>query len=256
MKMARKHLGAIVVASIATASFFARTHQAGAGPIDIALNPSPQATDFSCQSYSFALAMAFNPGSPFKANTTGELRDLERSIRKKMEASATAAGRATNAVQRSDWPGAVNAASNGALVVKSHQFTSVDKAMHFVADTTGVPHAEQLGPTLSLALVKTPVVMSFRRIKGSDYTGGGDGSHIATVFGVELPPQSMGDDAKPKLLIVNSAVKYGATRKNVCWDGDLSDHDKYMAEATLTSDYDLKNFGGKTPYPIDTVVTH
>ena len=135
--------------------------------------------------------------------------------------------------------------TNGILTVKWKEFDHLDPAMHFVAEETGVSDPEVLGAALSAALVKTPVMMSFTRIISSTYPR----SHIVTVFGIQLPPASMDDTAHPRLLLVNSAVKYGGNVKNICAVEDLSDNDRYRAIAAFTDSYDLNLFAPK-PYLI------
>jgi hypothetical protein len=211
---------------------------AWSGPLDIVLNPSPQEFENTCQSYSMALAVSLLPDSPLQANRASELRDLERRIRSALDA------RAINGGVRSDWRAALESATNGVFTLEVSEFAHVDQAMRFVAELTGVPNAGQLGPAISLTRIKTPAIISFKRVAKSVYKG----SHIITVFGVELPPKSMTDDATPELLLTNSAVKYASGRKNLCAAEDLSDADPYRAITTRTSDYELTKFGGPNPY--------
>ncbi|TPJ77211.1 hypothetical protein [Mesorhizobium sp. B2-6-2] len=225
----------IVVASVASAD-----------PIDLVINPSPQEFSNTCQSYSMALAMAFAPNSPFRAETATELRELERRTRKALEASANGAE-----PTRDDWKAAVEEVSNGVLSVDWKAFDHLDPAMHFVADKTGVSNPDGLGEALSAALVQTPVMLSFTRIEESKYAT----THIVTVFGVQLPDASMDDSVKPKLLLVNSAVKYPGGAKNVCAEEDLSDADKYRAIGTITDNYDMTLFKGK-PYLVTFIVSN
>lgn len=208
------------------------------GPLDLVLNPSPQAFTNTCQSYSMALSMAFVPGSPFKADNARELRELERRVRVALEKSAGSAE-----PQRKDWKAAIEGVTSGQMTVQWQEFASLDAAMRFAAEKTGISKPQELGEVISTALVKTPVMLSFLRIAGSRYPAG----HIVTVFGVELPPATMVESARPKLLLVNSAVKYPGGVKNICAQEDLSDADRYRAVLTLTDDYTLKPFGAK-PY--------
>lgn len=208
------------------------------GPIDIVLNPSPQEFGNTCQSYSMALAVSFAPSTPFQADTALELRDLERQIRQALVDSARQNGRPTDQPIRDDWRAAVEKVTNGVLSVTWKSFEHLDSAMNFVADLTGISNPAGLGTVLSVALVKTPALMSFKSIATSAYPH----SHVVTVFGVQLPNQSMGDDATPQLLLVNSAVKYPGGVKNICAQEDLSDVDRYRAITTLTSDYEFTNY--------------
>ncbi|TIM31604.1 MAG: hypothetical protein E5Y63_06190 [Mesorhizobium sp.] len=209
-----------------------------ADPVDIVLNPSPQVTGSTCQSYSMGLAMSFHSASPFKAETPTELRELERRIRAALTDSATANGR-TQPI-RDDWRVAMEKVSNGKLTAKWRSFRNLDSALRFAGDMTGITNPEGLGEALSATLVKTPVMLSFNRIGSSNYL---PQSHIVTVFGVQIPNATMGENAHPKLLIVNSAVKYNNDVKNICANEDLSDTDKYRATADLTNDYDIHRFG-------------
>jgi hypothetical protein len=195
-----------------------------------------------------ALAMTFHPASPFKADTPTELRELERRLRAALKASADSHQRAEPV--REDWKAAMEAVSNGQLSIAWKDFAHLDPAMRFVASQTGISNAASLGATLSVALVKTPVMLSFTRIGTSSYAT----SHIVTIFGIDLPNASMTDSAKPKLLLVNSAVKYAGNVKNICAEGDLSDKDKYRAMATLSNDYDFRLFF-PNPYLVTYVVT-
>jgi hypothetical protein len=238
MRFAAKPLLAGILAICAS------SRSAGAGPIDIVLTPSPQEFSNTCQSYSMALAVSFAPNSPFVADTATELRDLEQQIRAALLASAKQGGR-TQPI-RDDWRAAVEKVTNGVLTVQWKSFDHLDPAIHFVADLTGISNPDALGTVLSVALVKTPAMMSFKRIESSTYAT----SHIVTVFGVQLPDQSMGDDATPELLAVNSAVQYPGGVKNICAQEDLSDADRYRALTTLTSNYELNLFSGDQPYLI------
>jgi hypothetical protein len=210
------------------------------GPLDFVINPSPQEFSNTCQSYSMAMSVTFTPGSPFVANTAMELRDLERRTRAALLKSAGGAEPI-----RKDWKAAVEAVTNGVLTVNWKEFSDLDPAMRFAAEMTGISNPDTLGNVLSVSLVKTPVMLSFMRIGGSSYPSG----HIVTVFGVQLPPASMSNSAHPKLLLVNSAVKYPGGIKNICAEEDLSDADKYRAIITLTDDYDIKPMGAN-PYLI------
>jgi hypothetical protein len=118
--------------------------------------------------------------------------------------------------------------------------------MKFVASLTGISNPEGLGTVLSVALVKTPALMSFKRVESSTYPT----SHIVTVLGVQMPAATMGDNETPKLLAVNSAVKYKGGVKNICADEDLSDSDRYRAITTLTSNYELNKFPRAEPFLI------
>jgi len=217
---------------------------ADAGPIDIFVTPSPQAFSNTCQSYSMALAVAFAPNSPLVADTATELRDLEQQNRAAVLASAKQGGR-TQPI-RDDWRAAVEKVTNGVLTVQWKGFDHLDPAIHFVADLTGISNPESLGTVFSVALAKTPAMLSFKRIESSTYAT----RHIVKVFGVQLPDQSMGDDATPKLLAVNSAVQYRGGIKNICTQEDLSDADRYRALTSLTSNYELYPFPGDQPYLI------
>lgn len=214
---------------------------ASAGPIDIALDPSPQVTGETCQSYSMALAIAFHPNAPMsaKANTVRELREVERRIRAKL---MELTGGATPT--RAQWAAAVKFVTDDALTVDWREFASLDQAMRFAGDLTTVKATSTLGPALSVSLVKTPVMLSFTQIGTSRYAAG----HIVTVFGVDLPQASMGDTARPRLLLVNSGIKYAGGVKNICAVEDLTDSDRYRASATITADYELKRFPGSKPY--------
>lgn len=212
------------------------TPGATAGPIELVLNPSPQEFSNTCQSYSMGLAATFQPNTPFAVTTPVQLRELERKLRKALEDSAKG-----KPPQRGDWKVAMEAVSGGKLTVGWRTFDHLDPAMRFIAEKTGISKPETLGPVLSAGLVKTPVMLSFTRVEKSAYPS----QHIVTAFGVQLPEASMGDSAKPKLLLANSAVKYPNGVKNICAAEALSDNDKYRADLTLSGNYDLTLFDGK-----------
>lgn len=222
-----------------------------AGPADIVLQPSPQAFTNTCQSYSMGLAMSFHPASPYKASTPKELRELELRLRKEVEASAVAGGRSKNDPSQDDWRVAMTRVSGDKLKLTQKSFDNLHDAMAFVVEKTGISAPETLGTTLSAQLVKTPVLMSFHQIEGSDYRGKrrdgqpGQGSHIVTVLGVQMPPATLDETAKPKLLFVNSAVKYKNNEKNVCETSDLPGDNIYSAIVRLTDKYDRKLHDGK-----------
>jgi len=233
-------------AGVLLAGFLACTSlcEATAGPIDIVIDPAPQAFSNTCQSYSLGLAMAFEPTSPYQAGTATELRDLEENLRQAIDDSVSQHPKSErpDGPIRDDWRAAVEKVTSNALTVKWKSFNDLDSAMRFVGDKTNVTDPESLGTTLSAALVKTPVLLSFKRVQGSSYST----SHIVTVFGVELPQASLAENAHPKLVIVNSAVKYAGGVKNVCSVSDLSDADRYQATSVLTDDYDFNLFSGNT----------
>ncbi|OWV64036.1 hypothetical protein ATY76_21465 [Rhizobium sp. R339] len=231
------------VAAVLLIGFAAST--ARADPVDLVLNPSPQEFSNTCQSYSMGLAMAFHPSSPFAATTPTELRELERRLRKALTDSAAANNHPV--ATREDWKVAVETVSNDVLTVSVESFKDLDPAMQFVAQKTAISNPEGLGDVLSAALVSTPVMMSFTRIESSDYK---PQSHIVTVFGVQLPNASMDNTAHPKLLLVNSAVKYANNVKNICAQEALSDNDRYRAMVSLTDNYELNLFGNTKPYVI------
>jgi hypothetical protein len=239
--ISKRMLGALAASLIAAPSVSL------GGPIDVALDPAPQEFTDTCQSYSLALAMSFQPSSPYKANTPTELRELERRVRQAMLDSASQNGR-TEPV-RDDWKAAVESVASSALTVRWQSFSNLDAASHFIADKTGISSASSLGAGLSVALIQTPVIISFTRIAGSQYAT----SHIVTVFGIDLPPATLADTAHPPMLLVNSAVKFAGGRKNICANEALSDHDPYRAVAALTDDYDLKLFS--PPYLVTWVDT-
>lgn len=221
------------------------TH-AMAGPIDIALDPSPQEFANTCQSYSLGLAMTFSPNSPIKADTQIELRNLERQLRVEIVRNWQKVHPNDKDPNRDDWKEAVEKLSSNALTLQWKSFNHVDDAMRFVGSSTGITSPETLGTVLSVAVVKTPVMLSFKKIESSDYRGAaGTGSHIVTVFGVQLPPATMTDDAHPKLLLVNSAVKFLGGKRNICSEEALSDDDRYSAVTTLTDNYVLYPHGAK-----------
>jgi hypothetical protein len=71
-----------------------------------------------------------------------------------------------------------------------------------------------------------------------------------SVFGVQLPNASMGDNDTPKLLVANSAVKFANGVKNICAEEALSDSDRYRAVTTLTGNCQIHKFSGSRPYLI------
>jgi hypothetical protein len=221
--------------------YLAATCPATSGPVDIVLDPSPQETGSDCQSYSLALALSLNPNSPIKADTPKALRNLEESIR--AEIVDRAAGHEPG---RADWAFAVDTVTHGKLKLVSKSFAHLDDLMRFVGNLTQITAPSTLGLNLSAILVHTPVLLSFTRIGNSIYPGG----HIVTALGVDLPPASMGDNAHPGLLMVNSAVKYKDNIKRICAKSDLSDTDRYSATSTIVTNYDLKKFDPK-PYLVD-----
>ena len=184
------------------------------------------------------LAATFDSNSPFSVSTPMQLRELERKLRKALEDSAKG-----KLPVRTDRKAAMEAVSGGKLTVAWREFDHLDPAMRFVAQKTGISRPETLGSALSASLVKTPVMLSFTRVARSAYPS----QHIVTALGVQLPEATMADTAKPKLLLVNSAVKYPNGAKNICAAEALSDNDKYRADLTLTGDYDFTLFSGK-PY--------
>lgn len=225
---------------------------ASAQQTELVLTAPPQAFLNSCQSYSIAVAMGYVPSAPFKAETPQELRELEQRVYAKLQEIAVSKNTQVGMLPATDLAAAIETVTSNALTLVSKQFAHLDDAMRFIATETGISSPEGLGATLAVNLVKRPVLLSFSRIKASSYASG----HVVSVFGVQLPPATMGDSAKPKLLVLNSAVKYAGGIKNACENNDFpgpqSPGDKrYSAVLTLTDDYAIRFTG---PFYVNRVV--
>lgn len=217
---------------------------AGAQQTELVFTAPPQAFLNSCQSYSIAVAMGYVPSAPYKAETPQELRDLEQRVYAKLKQIAESKNTEIGKLPATDLAASIEFVTSNALTLVSKQFAHLDDAMRFIATETGISDPAGLGATLSVTLVKKPVLLSFSKVKASSYASG----HVVSVFGVQLPPTTMGDSAKPKLLLLNSAVKYAGGVKNACefndFPGPQSPGDKkYSAVLTLTDDYTLRFTG-------------
>jgi hypothetical protein len=218
-----------------------------AGPERLIFEPASQATHYTCQSYAIGLLTSFFPNSGINPTTALELRDLERALRQKIEANAVAEGRQADKSNSEDWKLALEQQSSSRLTLRSATFSNWNDAVRFIAEKTGISRLDTLPNFLLPSVVRTPVMLSFSKIEHSDYRGAtGVGTHIATVFGVHLPPQTLGEDAMPELLILNSAVKWGSkSGRNMCVINNLTDNDPYQASLIRSTNYTkFKHSGG------------
>jgi hypothetical protein len=224
---------------IPTLLVFLYSTNAIAGPEKLLFEPASQDSHYTCQSYSIGVLAAFLSNSGVSPTNAAELRAMELSLRKKIETNAVAAGRPSDKSEFEDWKLALEQHSSNKLTLKAQTFANWDDTVRFIASKTGISRSDNLPAFLLPSVVKTPVMLSFKKIEASDYTGSsGAGTHVATVFGTHLPLQTMGEDAVPELLILNSAVKWGTKYgKNMCVMNNLTDRDPYQAHLIRTTQY-------------------
>jgi hypothetical protein len=207
--------------------------------VELILNPSPQVTKDTCQSYQIAFALAATGDPAYRAETSNELRKMESDFRSALVSTANAApderkGKTSDHV---NWQEAVKSYTSGKYVLRDKYFKTLGEIYAAVAEKTGNSNVQAPGAILSVLTARQPVFTSVQSVAGSAYGAG----HIVAVFGVSAPTNmSPGPQTKLPLAILNSAIKLGKGTGNMCHmaEGD----DKYRAEVYLTVNYELKQF--------------
>jgi hypothetical protein len=231
--------GRVISALLVTACAVA-TQQTSAQSLDVVMNPIPQAYSNTCQSYAlgFALARAGVPG--FRLDTLAEVRALEARVRAAIDAEVEAG---ETAYHHAVWIRAVKRLTSNNYVLNRKEYTTADALMNDIAAKTGITAAGTLGPVLSVSASATPVMTSFRKIRGNTYATG----HIVTVFGLDRPSGPV--TTVPKLMLLNSAVKRPQAAPPVyaalCSASDLPGDLRYTGALALEADYELTSYSGK-----------
>lgn len=207
---------------------------------ELVLNPKPQVSKDTCQSYQIAYALSFTGDPRYAVSTTRQLRAQERAFRTLLtqvadEATGTIKGSTT---AHQNWQVAVQRFTKNKYVLKDAFFKTLPDLYSKVANVTGNEHVKTGGAALATFTAKRPVFTSVTRVSSSSYASG----HIIAVFGYEKPTlQTPGPQMKLPLAILNSAIKVANVVGNMC-SADPGDH-TYRAEVYVESDYDLKKFG-------------
>ncbi len=206
-----------------------------ASVIDLVVSPSPQSYTNTCQSYALAYSLGTLGNSPYPIDTTRELRTLELELRQKIE--AVAQRDQSTPYHHAVWQTAVQEFTSGQFRLHREELADEAALAARIVELTGIDAAETLGPALSSFLIKTPVLLSFRRIGTSSYPSG----HIVPVLGT-----SGGVVSRPKLLLLNPAVKSSPSPDRLlCSPDTLPGDTRYSAVTSIESDYELRPFDGR-----------
>ena len=206
---------------------------------DIILNPSPQVTGSTCQSYSIAFAMAQNSAMHQHIETPKDLRKLERQLRKQIESIAQ--NSPGTAAHHEVWVEAVRQVSSNNLRLKLEYYNDPNKFYRQVKNLTNIDAAEILGGVMSATLMDKVVMTSVNHVNGNIYDG-----HVVSIIGVgkALPNHSIAN-WNTSLMILNSAVKTGSGETiNMCSESISSGDKAYSANVSLTHNYELKHWSG------------
>lgn len=208
--------------------------------LNVVLNPIPQAYTNTCQSYSLGFALARSGAPGFKLESLADVRALEARVRSGINAEVRSG---ETAYHHTVWARAVQRLTSNKYVLNRTEYPSLDLLINDVSKKTGISNATALGPVISIAASKVPVMTSFRRIGASSYNTG----HLVTLFGVERGTGSV--STIPRLLILNSAVKTAeltpAAYAPLCNSSELPGDLRYTGSLSLEGDYELSRFNGQ-----------
>jgi hypothetical protein len=210
------------------------------GAFELVINPKPQVTKDTCQSYQIAFGLVATGDRSFAAETATELRNLEKSFRDTLiRVAADAPGQRKNdTTDHNNWRVATSTFTSGRYILQEKFFKTRGDLYDRVAALTGNKSIAVGGAALAAFTVKQPVFLSIKSVGPYTYSKG----HIIGVFGVNYPTnRTPASDAQLPLAILNSAVRLGADQGNMC---SLNAGDGlYRAEVFLSSAYELKEFG-------------
>lgn len=208
----------------------------GAGP-DFRVDPVGQATGNSCQSYVLANALAYKKDKAFRIETSAELRDTERQIRKAIELAASTHPD-NPGVNHDDIRRGFEAYTSNVYTVKTRDLDLVALS-DAVGKRSGITSAALVPPTFLFGSVVADVaISSAKKIGGYSYADG----HLFSILGIDGPP-----DSSRRFLVLNSAVKVKDIARNACIDGVPDDSGPYTASIKWysQSEIDFKTYGGK-----------
>ena len=214
--------------------------------IQLVLEPLPQSTKNTCQSYSIAYAIANSGLWHESIDTPQKLRLLEMKFREAIESyvkEQKRAGKSISVYHHTAWVEALKRVSSNNLTLALYYPSSPNDFYSKIAKKTGNVWSGEFGDTFSAALVNTPVMTSVKRIGKDNYSSG----HIVTVLGLTspIPSNASLSSFDRKLLTLNSAVKANQQTFNMCSDDIKSGDRLYSASISSTANYELKNWNGK-----------
>jgi hypothetical protein len=206
---------------------------------DIVLNPRPQVSKDTCQSYQMAFALDATGDPMYQVATTKQLRQQEQQFRNALVQVANAApgARKGDTTDHLNWQDAVKLYTNGRYVLRAKYYKTLPELYAVMAEKTGNRSVQATGAVLAAFTMRQPVFTSVSKVGSSTYGKG----HIVAVLGVAYPTnQSPGPEMHLPLAILNSAIKLKKSSANMCQleGGD----DRYRAEVYLSGDYELKSF--------------
>lgn len=183
-----------------------------------------------------ANALAYNKDKAFRIETSAELRDAERQIRKAIELAASAHPDKPE-VNHDDIRRGFEAFTSGVYTLRTRDL-ELAALSDEVGKRSGVTSAAAVPPTFLLgAVVADVAISSAKKIGGYTYADG----HLFTILGIDGPPNS-----SRRFLILNSAVKVKDLTRNACSDGVPDDPGPYTASIKWysQSDIEFKTYGG------------
>lgn len=204
-----------------------------ANAFDLYLDPKPQASAFTCQSYAVMLALAHFGHSAYKLETPRNLREAELEFRRHIDAEAATTGQ--NKYSHKVWKAAFSKFTQQRLklIIKY-----IDDVIHWrseVARITGVDSVQHSN-LISSIITKRIVMTSVTSLSSEIYNSG----HIISILGIDskLPLFPY------KVLALNSAIKSGGNINRCDEEYSLGDT-KYSAGILRTDRFKLKKFGNK-----------
>lgn len=213
---------------------------------ELVLDPSPQSTSNTCQSYSIAYALAHS-GLWYQAiENPKQLRELEVSLRKEINSvvhEQNSQGKKITPYHHATWVEAVKRVSSNNLKLTLYYPSSPTEYYQKISDITGITSSDILSAPIAAILVKKPIMTSVQKLNGDSYASG----HVVTLLGLTetVPANKSIENMDREFLVLNSAVKSNQKQFNMCSEEITSGDKKYSASVNVTKDYELKDWGGK-----------
>jgi len=206
-----------------------------AGPIDIIFVAKPQVAKDSCRAYGLALAAGTLAGSPVTITNVSQLRDVEKDLQARLEATAKKMGPPHTPSSHSVWQRAITEMTSNGIEAVVEYAPTLDVFYERVATLTGQKNASAFGALFSSAIVKTPVLTSVRKIGQNAYSS----SHIVTVYGIGSGAPNA--SALKPLAVLNPAVKIAGVDQRICELSSVND-ERWSAVVSLEASYTLTTF--------------
>lgn len=213
---------------------------------ELILDPSPQSTSNTCQSYSIAYSLAHS-GLWFEPiETPKKLRELEIIVRSEIDAfvqEQNTSGKKVTSYHHTAWAEGVKRASSNNLKLRFYYPSSRQDYYKKVTDITGISSTNLIATPISAALVKKPIMTSVTKLNDDSYKNG----HIVTILGLAevASKNSSMEKLEKEMIILNSAVKSNMKIFNMCSEEVTSGDKKYSASVNITNNYKLKDWEGK-----------